>query len=119
MNGDKTHRSWLIAHRSSLDMETITVPAVLASLTPISDFITGATAQAGLEDHAAWQVQLAVDEAATNIIQHGYDDGARGEIELGWRVEGNQFVVTLRDRGRRFNPDDVPAPDITSPLEER
>jgi len=82
-------------------------------------FITDATSRAGLDDHAAWQVQLAVDEASTNIIQHGYSDAAPGVIELGWRVDGPDLIVTLRDRGRRFNPDDVPAPDITSPLEER
>src|SRR6476659_3364096 len=99
-------------------MESITVPARLDSLALISNFITNATARAGLDDHAAWQVQLAVDEAATNIIQHGYDQPG-GEIELGWRVDSGEFIVTLLDRGRRFNPDDVPAPDITSPLEER
>jgi serine/threonine-protein kinase RsbW len=100
-------------------MESITVPATLDSLALISDFIADATARAGLDDHSAWQVQLAVDEAATNVIQHGYSDAARGDIELAWRIDGDQLVVTLRDRGRRFNPDDVPAPDITSPLEER
>ena len=100
-------------------MESITVPARLDSLALISNFITNATARAGLDDHAAWQVQLAVDEAATNIIQHGYDLASSGTIDLGWRLEGDQLVVTLRDRGRRFNPTDVPAPDITSPLEER
>ena len=99
-------------------MESLTVPADLDSLATISVFITDATARAGLDDHAAWQVQLAVDEASTNIIQHGYD-AAAGEIELSWLVEGPDLIVTLRDRGRRFNPDDVPAPDITSPLEER
>jgi serine/threonine-protein kinase RsbW len=100
-------------------MESITLPGTLDSLAKISDFITDATTRAGLDDHAAWQVQLAVDEAATNIIQHGYEDVARGDIELAWYVDGDQLVVTLRDYGRRFNPDDVPAPDITSPLEER
>jgi serine/threonine-protein kinase RsbW len=100
-------------------MESITVPATLDSLAPISEFITDATARAGLDDHAAWQVQLAVDEAATNIIQHGYDQAAAGEIHLEWRLEGGPLIVTLRDSGRGFNPDDVPAPDITSPLEER
>jgi len=100
-------------------MESITVPARLDSLALISNFITNATARAGLDDHAAWQVQLAVDEAATNIIQHGYDLASSGTIDLGWRLEGDQLVVTLRDHGRRFNPTDVPAPDITSPLEER
>jgi serine/threonine-protein kinase RsbW len=100
-------------------MESLTVSATLDSLATISAFITDATARAGLDDHAAWQVQLAVDEASTNIIQHGYDEAAPGEIELTWRVEGDQLIVTLLDRGRSFNPDDVPAPDITSPLEER
>ena len=100
-------------------MESLTVPADLDSLATISVFITDATARAGLDDHAAWQVQLAVDEASTNIIQHGYDDAAPGEIELAWHVDGPDLIVTLRDRGRRFNPDNVPAPDISSPLEER
>lgn len=100
-------------------MQTLSLPATLDALAPISEFITDATAQAGLDDHAAWQVQLAVDEAATNIIQHGYDESDPGIIDLSWEIASDELVVTLRDRGRRFNPDDVPAPDITSPLEER
>jgi serine/threonine-protein kinase RsbW len=100
-------------------MESLTVPATLDSLALISDFVTDATKQAGLDEHAAWQVQLAVDEAATNVIQHGYGEGAPGEIDLSWRVEDGQLIVKLRDRGRRFDPDNVPVPDITSPLEER
>ena len=100
-------------------METLTIPATLDSLAAISDFITDGTMRAGLDDRAAWQVQLAVDEAATNIIQHGYHDTSRGDIELAWRLDGDEFVVTLRDHGRSFKPEDVPAPDVTSPLEER
>jgi serine/threonine-protein kinase RsbW len=100
-------------------MEAITVPATLDSLALISDFITGAAARAGLDDHAAWQVQLAVDEAATNIIQHGYQQSEPGDIDLACRVDGSDFVVTMRDRGRSFKPEEVPSPDITSPLEER
>jgi serine/threonine-protein kinase RsbW len=100
-------------------MDSITVPATLESLARVSDFISDATARAGLDDHAAWQVQLAVDEAATNIIQHAYAASQPGNIELSWRVNGVEFAVTLRDRGRRFNPADVPPPDITAPLEER
>ena len=100
-------------------MESLTVPASLDSLATISAFITDATARAGMDDHAAWQVQLAVDEASTNIIQHGYEQAAHGEIELAWQIDSDTLIVTLRDRGRSFNPDDVPAPDISSPLEER
>ena len=100
-------------------METLTISATLDALAQISEFITDATTRAGLDDHAAWQVQLAVDEAATNIIQHGYDQAAPGEIELAWQIADSQLTVTLRDQGRRFDPEQVPEPDITSPLEER
>jgi serine/threonine-protein kinase RsbW len=100
-------------------METRSVPAKLESLALISEFITSAAAQVGLDEHTAWQVQLAVDEAATNIIQHGYEPDEQGVIELSWRVDGPDLVVTLRDYGRSFRPDEVPAPDLSSPLEER
>jgi len=100
-------------------MESLTVPATLESLAQISAFVNQASQRAGLDDHTAWQVELAVDEAATNIIQHGYAPDHPGIIELTWRIEDNRLVITLRDYGRRFNPDDVPPPDVSSPLEER
>jgi serine/threonine-protein kinase RsbW len=64
-------------------------------------------------------VQLAVDEAATNVIQHAYDPDHPGDLTLTWRCEGNRFIVALRDYGRQFDPQHVPPPDISSPLEER
>jgi serine/threonine-protein kinase RsbW len=100
-------------------METITLPAELDSLAKISEFISDGTTRAGLDDHAAWQVQLAVDEAATNIIQHSYDGMTPGSIVLTWRRDENEFIVTLLDHGHSFNPDEVPSPDVKSPLEER
>ncbi len=100
-------------------MESITLTADLEALARISAFITAAAEQAGLDERATWQVQLAVDEAATNVIQHAYDPDAPGDITLSWRCEGNQFIVTLRDFGRQFDPGSIPPPDLSSPLEER
>ncbi len=100
-------------------MESRTFPAILASLEPISVFITAAAQRVGFDDRASWQVQLAVDEAATNIIQHGYEQQVPGSIEIAWRVEQHIFTVTLRDFGRRFDPMAVPAPDLAAPLEDR
>jgi serine/threonine-protein kinase RsbW len=100
-------------------MDTITLTADLDALAKISAFITEAAEYCGLDERATWQVQLAVDEAATNVIQHAYDEENPGDITLGWSCEANRFVVTLRDRGRQFDPESVPPPDISSPLEER
>ncbi len=100
-------------------MEHHTLPAVLDSLATLSDLVGAAALNAGLDERAAWQVQLAVDEAATNIVQHGYPAGTDGTIELGCAVDGADFVVTLRDHGQRFDPGQVPAPDLDASLEER
>ena len=84
-------------------MESITVPATLDSLATISQFITDATTRVGLDEHAAWQVQLAVDEAATNIIQHGYNQAPDQTIvdttlwNPSWADAAGKIVSTLAD----------------------
>lgn len=100
-------------------METLTLTATLDALARINVFITAAAEQSHLDERAMWQVQLAVDEAATNIIQYAYDPDNPGDITIGWRVDANRFVVFLRDHGRTFDPQQVAPPDLESPLEER
>ncbi|MBC8160054.1 MAG: anti-sigma factor antagonist [Roseiflexaceae bacterium] len=100
-------------------MDSLIVLATLDSLELVNSFITRATAQVGLDDHAAWQVQLAVDEAVTNVIQHGYAERSPGTIDLSWQVVEDQLEIRLRDHGQYFDPQSIPAPDVTSPLEER
>jgi anti-anti-sigma factor len=100
-------------------MDSITLTADLDALAKISAFITEAAELAGLDERATWQVQLAVDEAATNVIQHAYDPDSPGDLTLTWRCDSNKFIVTLRDYGRQFDPGSIPEPDISSPLEER
>ncbi|NTV62001.1 MAG: anti-sigma factor antagonist [Oscillochloris sp.] len=100
-------------------MDTITLTADLDALAKISAFITEAAEHCGLDERATWQVQLAVDEAATNVIQHAYDQEDPGDITLSWICESSRFVITLRDQGRQFDPESVPQPDINSSLEER
>lgn len=97
----------------------LTVPAQLDSLVLISEFVNSATHHAKLSEREAWHMQLAVDEAATNIIQHAYADRTDGVIELSWRINDGELIFTLIDRGRPFDPTRVPTPDIHSPFEDR
>jgi anti-sigma regulatory factor (Ser/Thr protein kinase) len=63
-------------------------------------------------------LQLAVDEACANVVQHGYG-GQGGEIEITVERDGDGVRVTLRDWGTSFDPQAVPAPDVTASLEQR
>jgi anti-anti-sigma factor len=99
---------------------TLTVSSSLDALSEISDFVVGAARAAGMDDHAVWEVQLAVDEAATNIILHAYGDHAlEGPITVRTELKNGEFIVCLQDNGVPFDPETVPTPDLTSPVEER
>lgn len=96
----------------------ITVQATLDALATISDFVVAQAEAAGLDEHAVWEVQLATDEAATNVVQHSYAD-REGTIQIVTAVRDDVFEVVMRDHGHTFDLADVPPPDLESPLEER
>ncbi len=94
------------------------VKAKLENLAVISDFITKAMKQLGIEQET-FQVQLAVDEACTNIIQHAYSGGSEKSIRILCSMSGNDLVIQIRDWGKPFDPDFVPLPEMESELFER
>lgn len=99
--------------------QTKIFPARYESLAAISQFIAAAAEQAGFDECTAYQVQLAVDEACSNIIEHAYGGEGAGVIKCTYRIQHDELTVTLRDTGRPFDPETVPEPDLTCGLEER
>jgi anti-sigma regulatory factor (Ser/Thr protein kinase) len=72
----------------------------------------------GLGSKDLWAVQLATEEACSNVLVHAYaGKPGRLEVEVVEEPEGIQVVV--RDWGTAFDPESVPEPDLTLPLEER
>lgn len=86
-------------------------PGRFSSLSAISDFVTQAAREAGLDEDAISAVQLAVDEACSNIIEHAYGGEDRGEIECTCYINAEGLTIVLRDQGRPFDPTRVPEPD--------
>jgi serine/threonine-protein kinase RsbW len=78
----------------------------------VRDFISRLIRQSKLPREDENKVILAVDEAVTNIIEHGYDEGTEGSIEIEVEVDGNHFKVVIHDQGRLFNPESIPDPDM-------
>ena len=97
---------------------TLHIPAELKNLSVIRDFVQEEATTLGVNPQAVADVLLAVDEAATNIIVHGYQGGS-GAIEIEVSLRGHDLVVRLRDQATPFDPNNVPPPDLTLPLEER
>ena len=64
-------------------------------------------------------LNVVLDEAVSNAINHGYDAGALGEIAVRLRREPDGVTVEVEDDGRAFDPLQAPPPDLTLPLEQR
>jgi len=68
---------------------------------------------------AEYHVNLALDEIVSNVIRHGWMDGGAHQLQVSLSCAGNELTVAVEDDALPFNPLEVPAPDITKPLEER
>lgn len=99
-------------------MPTATYPGYYNQLPEISKFVSSVARKAGAERSDIYELQLAVDEAFTNIIEHGYGGEGKGEIVCICEVVENRFRIILRDWGKAFSPEDVPPPDFNVSLEE-
>jgi len=98
-------------------------PGTLDSLAPIREFVARAAAAAGLDKSASYNLCLAVDEIATNIVVHGYQAaGLKGELRVNAETEPGRLVVSVEDTGAAYDPSKHEVPDnddLQSPLHER
>lgn len=85
----------------------------------ISEFIEHAARASGLNEDKTYDVQMAVDEACTNVINHAYQGRGDGKIEIVCEPRASEFVVTIRDWGKRFDPKKVAKPKTDDPLQRR
>lgn len=97
---------------------TQTFPARFDYLDEIRSFVGQGAERAGFSPRQVYAVQMAADEACSNIIEHGYA-GQPGEIVIHLEWDGEQLRLVFQDHGRSFNMSKVPKPDVKAPLSKR
>jgi anti-sigma regulatory factor (Ser/Thr protein kinase) len=101
-------------------MNTLKVRGTLQDIQPVINYAVSAAHAAGLRDHELQRVRLAVDEIATNIVTHGYEEAGRsGDLSISAKYDEEQFTIYLEDTGEEYDPRNTPSPDITTSLEKR
>jgi anti-sigma regulatory factor (Ser/Thr protein kinase) len=105
-------------------MASLQLKATLEALPAIRAFVVGAAERSGLDRRAAYRLQLAVDEIATNIVVHGQADCGTAGSTIGVDAvsAGPQLTIIVEDDGPRFDPLTREAPsaeDLARPLDDR
>jgi serine/threonine-protein kinase RsbW len=99
--------------------EVLRVRAILDNVRLAIECVSKTARAAGIDDETLYKIQLAVDEACANVVNHAYRGMDPGDMEVSCFHDERAFSVCVRDWGRSFAPEAVPEPDVEAPLEER
>jgi serine/threonine-protein kinase RsbW len=88
-------------------MATEKFPGRFESLAGIRKFVFQAASEAGFDEDEIYAVELAVDEACSNII----------DIECTCNNINGGLEIILKDKGKPFDPEIIPAPDFSVDLD--
>ncbi len=104
-----------VAERST----SLRMKAVLENVPRVIECVTEWAEKAGFDERALYEIQLAVDEACANVVDHAYQGADLGDIEVSCRLDDQLLTIQVRDWGAGFDMDGVEDPDLEAPLEER
>ncbi|MBN1890254.1 MAG: ATP-binding protein [Thermoflexales bacterium] len=112
-----------MALSNAVQTHHLIVPGRFDSLAQIAEFIGQAAREAGFNEDEVFHVQMAVDEACSNVVEHAYGPDQPGDIVLTCclgqeSLSANTFVITIRDSGQPFTPPSVPVPPPATALED-
>ena len=100
-------------------MSKATFIANFDSLDEIREFVGEEARRVGFSDKEIYAIQLAADEASTNVIEYAYDGVEDGKIEIDCITTDGELKIVMRDQGKSFDPSSVPEPNVKGDLAER
>lgn len=100
-------------------MPKLTFPAKFEYLDEIRNHVARQARAAGFPDKDVYAIQLAADEAASNIIEHAYAGKPNASFDMTCEFHKDRLVITFVDQGASFDISKVSVPDVTADLSER
>jgi serine/threonine-protein kinase RsbW len=100
-------------------MPNITFPAQFEFLDEIREFVAQIARDGGFTEKEIYSLQLAADEAASNIIEHAYEGVSNADIDIACNMNGDTLTITMHDTGNTFDPSKVKQPNLKADLSER
>lgn len=91
----------------------------ISTLGPMLDQLESLLLEGQIPKDIIGEVRLLTEEAVSNIIRyaHGSEEEHLIEVTLCWSTK--EVELEIRDKGKPFNPLEVPPPDLDQPIEER
>ncbi len=89
---------------SGFHRHELRITADMQHLERVRSEVSEAIRVGGFEEAFTNRILIAVDEAVTNIIEHGYEGPEKGQIDIICEVEPDTFTISIIDQGEAFDP---------------
>ena len=86
--------------------------SVLTEIDRLTDKVARVGREHVLPENVVFDLRLALEEAVTNVIRHGYGGREDGEIRVGFHVTPEAITVTVEDDAPPFDPHEWPDPPL-------
>ena len=95
------------------------VPSSTENLSMIRDFVGSIGQRAGMGEGDVAKLELAVDEACANVIEHAYGSDATHEVTVKATVDAEAVHIDIVDTGCGFDPKKVEQVNLEQLISKR
>jgi sigma-B regulation protein RsbU (phosphoserine phosphatase) len=85
----------------------------------LPEFVETVAGEAQLNHEAAFNLNLALEEAVSNVIMYAYPEGTDGTVDIDAVVDGKRVSFVITDSGKPFDPTAKEEVNIHTEMAER
>lgn len=97
----------------------LTLKNEIEEISKLEGFMEAVGDQTGIDASLITSLNLALEEAVTNVILYAYPEGQEGKADIDVYVNQEELKFVLRDSGTPFDPTAKEDADVTLSLEDR
>lgn len=97
----------------------ITLDNKVSQISRLAGFMEEICESSGIGSSLAMSLNLAIEEAVTNVILYAYPNGTHGTVEITATKKDGSLEFIISDSGVPFDPTAAPEPDINASVQER
>jgi serine/threonine-protein kinase RsbW len=95
------------------------IPSQTDNLELIRYFVGRVAEKVGFDDEDVGKIELACDEACTNVIKHAYNERKQVQsLDIAIKLDYQKLTLVVTDHGKGFDPKAIRIPDMKEYLAE-
>lgn len=95
---------------------TVTIPMLPDMELAVSGLATALAKTIDLDEDKVDEIKLAIIEACLNAFEHSKCKDR--QVHVNFVIKSKKIIITIRDNGHGFNPEDIARPDITNVMQQ-